>query len=922
MKRRSDESSVLDFSEDWKSLFCVNSVHNAPLLLHSPSTFGPLVFNPLPETLTPLFSSPSLSPLSDLKAASRLSLSRFVSTSVNPESFLPPSLACSIANSSSPDDYCQNANWELRNNRLQLLHCPGEESAIVFFPVGENFDQVGFVKLSVEDSKLSACGNNDGVVPFVGRKKLVHRIVKMLVQPVEDSTYIGYLMALTLYSVHWFGVKLTVSGLKSEHPCLSYLGGKQFKSSSIADAAWSPHMPEESVVLLESGELFMFDLNNISKNTSQNVKFKGKRYTTLGSGLDVSEKHKWFGCEFSWHPRILVAGHQEAIFLLDLRFEKSDVICLARIEDLGLKNNFVEKHLFIALAREILDPFRFVVASNYVLAIFDIRKSRMPVLQWDHHLEEPTCVDVIRLSDLRPGIQDDSYDWATGAGSCITLGSFWHSEFMVFCYGPSKPAPSGSFASIISEVSTSIYAWELPSEIMLTSHDCPCGSCLIRDEFLKDDLPRWVAWQQKKEITLGFGIISTNMSSLLSEPYKENGFTLVRLLSSGKLEAQRYRASWEFPNVLEEFHKGHMEHAGSNVLCSAGQDSYRFPRRFKYLKLDYLNAHLNDDDSKLISNQQTPFGGHRKKDYCNMDSYKFIHEKLKAFGLGVSKSITEVLEDVSFPSSIHEVAVRRMWTTLPLNLLQLAFSNYSELLKVHLDKKKVSLEFLPVPQEPQLPPYFGRKCSRRSNKWSSKVKRSGDIVGPLLPLPVLVSLQKARAETILHGNQFDDVSYKGNVASQCCEVTKAAKELAATISSDRKSITTLDNDREDAPDCSAASIFSSTRPFFMYTRGSMAEEHPSCTDSYEQDGFESKDDRHTTYLSKLPKNESSENTKDAEREQFTDLCPVELNFRGKVVVGKESQRAFSLLKRQFSKWLEGVDSYQEFCRRPKYQKIG
>jgi len=57
---------------------------------------------------------------------------------------------------------------------------------------------------------------------------------------------------------------------------------------------------------------------------------------------------------------------------------------------------------------------------------------------------------------------------------------------------------------------------------------------------------------------------------------------------------------------------------------------------------------------------------------------------------------------------IHEVALRRLWVGLPMKLLQLAYSNYSEFLEVLVDQKKVALEFLVVPDLPQLPPFFLR----------------------------------------------------------------------------------------------------------------------------------------------------------------------------------------------------------------------
>ncbi|MBA0704713.1 hypothetical protein Golax_016953 [Gossypium laxum] len=74
--------------------------------------------------------------------------------------------------------------------------------------------------------------------------------------PVDDfhgilgDSVVGNLMAATLYYVHWYSVRF-------DNPCktaaLDYLGSELFRSSSIIYACCSPHIPEESAVLLENG---------------------------------------------------------------------------------------------------------------------------------------------------------------------------------------------------------------------------------------------------------------------------------------------------------------------------------------------------------------------------------------------------------------------------------------------------------------------------------------------------------------------------------------------------------------------------------------------------------------------------------------------------------------------------------------------
>jgi hypothetical protein len=52
---------------------------------------------------------------------------------------------------------------------------------------------------------------------------------------------------------------------------------------------------------------------------------------------------------------------------------------------------------------------------------------------------------------------------------------------------------------------------------------------------------------------------------------------------------------------------------------------------------------------------------------------------LKACGFGQLRSSpagAALFNDISSPASIHEVALRRLWTGLPMELLPLAFSNY------------------------------------------------------------------------------------------------------------------------------------------------------------------------------------------------------------------------------------------------------
>ena len=103
----------------------------------------------------------------------------------------------------------------------------------------------------------------------------------------------------------------------------------------------------------------------------------------------------------------------------------------------------------------------------------------------------------------------------------------------------------------------------------------------MREEILKDDLPEWIDWQHKKELALGFVILNKDLLAMLLESNEYGGFTLIRLMSSGKLESRSYCASWK----LKELHTKRF-HFKDNSLSIMDYEEYKFPRRFKYVKLD------------------------------------------------------------------------------------------------------------------------------------------------------------------------------------------------------------------------------------------------------------------------------------------------------------------------------------------------
>ncbi|XP_024170752.1 uncharacterized protein LOC112176883 isoform X2 [Rosa chinensis] len=542
----------------------------------------------------------------------------------------------------------------------------------------------------------------------------------------------------------------------------------------------------------------------------------------------------------------------------------------------------------------------------------------MPVLQWAHSIDKASYIDVFRLSELRSYSKDDTYKWPSDSGFCIILGSFWNCEFNIFSYGPSLPMPIGSVASKIMELRKSFYAWELPSDLLLSSQECHCGNCLVREEFLKDALPKWIDWQRKKEIVLGFGIVNKDLSSLLSEPDEFGGFTLIRLMSSGKLELQRYSASWDSIKEVEESH-GELLHFKDHLLYSLEHEEYKFPRRFKYLELDYLCSYLNGNldevlDAKIKKPSKVPQGN----ELFSPEFHEILCKKLHECGFGQLRSfpaITIVLNDISLPASIHEVVLRRLWSELPMELLQLAFSNYPEILEVLVNKKRVALEFPAVPDLSQLPPFILRRPRKpfcRSNKWSKKVQPGEGLVGPVLPLPLLLTLHEFRNGCPNSEEQSGRFSVEAELSRSCDEVMRVASEMAVS-NSDKEvlddQVTSLANDGEEKWCDSQRS-----KPFFLY-QPVAARGISTCR---RQGKSLYKNDRFDTLISKVSEKKQTSNdiSDSVGPELFDDLCPVELRFDACPMKFESKElREYNILKRQFLEWQNRFDLYKDFRSR-------
>ncbi|KAJ4981883.1 hypothetical protein NE237_032720 [Protea cynaroides] len=947
----------MNFSEEWKSLWPIGHVFSPPLLLSGSSAkpLGPLLFTPSPKTLTLLFSSPSLCPpILYPRSLSFLESLRSV-TQPSKDTYLPPSIISSIA---AEDEFGSQSDADitpLLTNRLQMLRCSGGE-LLLFFPTGENSDRVGFLVLSTKEPTLKVELNAEGNI-YTTPGGFNHRILRISVTPVTDlscwglqsssatgdSVVVGFLFAYTMCTVHWFSVEMNNSGSEKGRPVLVNLGTKKFHSS-VVTACWSPHLAEESIVLLENGRLFLFDIGSClgSSNFSEELKETRIRisWKDFGVDLDSSEKVEWVTCGFAWHPRILIVANSKSVFLVDFRNGESSVSILAKIEMFDL-NNLRGTDRFVAFSMAGSDGFHFTVATKCLLLLFDIRKPLVPVLQWVHGLDNPQYVEVFRLSDLSQKIEDDKYRWASESGFAILLGSFWSCEFSLFCYGPSLQAIEGSLASKISKFCNSFYAWELPSELPLSGRQCHCADSLLREDVWKTNLPVWIDWQQKKEIVLGFCIISKDTLAPVPERDCVEGFTLIRLMSTGKLETQVYHASFDSPSAKSEAGEGICLQSEDCVLYHSGDQKYKFPRKFKYRKLDYLLAYLSSNFMELLTKKiRNPGIGPTKAIPYDQDHDELSRDKFKAVGIdpkGSSLMTPEVFADISLPINIHEIALRRLWTGLPVDLLRLAVSNQSEVLEVLADWRKVSSTLLDNPNLSQFPPFLFRKPLNYNNKSLGKLHPGDVVLGPSLPLPVLLTLNAIdeKKSCLDLGQEASGYSAETEISHQCNEIIKVVNKMG------------MPGSHSEVNDSYAVSLSNDKDEAWV---GSQELKQPKCFFSYKPQGFSDKnsfathcaqdvsvfeDKKFTTFICKMHEKEfapelnkdykmrefPNSNNKPIGLEMFDELCPVELKFDvSPMNFGVTEMKGYKLLKRQFSKWQEGFKPYQDFCRQSKLQK--
>ncbi|CAN6465666.1 unnamed protein product [Victoria cruziana] len=914
----------MEFSAGWKSIWTIGSVYPAPLLFgDSAEALGPLLFDPAapPSILLPPLGKPppSYEPSSDVVLFD--SIDAFHRSF---DQYVPFPVLSSTAHEDDRDNR-RISDCVFHTNALQKLECRNGDF-LLLFPVGDNADAIGAVIFSgdVQKDAPERLRTEDKGSFFRLSPGQGHRILRISVQsrvshPPSWSSQAffpsteGLLLACTFYSVHWYRVDI-----KDGRPALVCLVFATFRSR-ICHACWSPHLPEESAIILDNGELRLFDLSSYVGSLRLPIRAHGRAIAEdLGHfGSDVSVE-KWWNCDFSWHPRIFIVACGSVVLLVDARGANvvSSVVANVEVCD-SLRLHSLENDRFVSFCRSSFNHFQFVVASNYYLLLYDIRQPLMPLLQWDHCVYCPRHTEIHRLRDLRPW--NGEFKWASDSGFAILVGSFRDSEFSMFCYGPHPDSqPPLDCPSLV-------YAWELPSLLKISGKGCSCSVCIAENEIA---FPMKSSDEETK--LSGFCILTGEKrlslrnqhasDRLLDDSY--GGFGLMKLFSSGKLEYQSYKAAYSF-SCLE---KGVT--ADSNRLLLEMEDQEEeihtnFVRfNFRYL-LHYLNGGSELTDVLRMQKLASDEVGRD----CTIQSYaetskELLSNLLDSSGIKIigSPPIADFINKVTIPCSIYEVACGILWAGVSLDLLKFAFSRDSDLQA----SQRGIVHFLEVPCSSviQFPPFFLRLPSKRSEKFQAGAPENHALVGPVLPLPILLSFRQMAGDEHNFSSQgkLNYYAAEMEVHNQCEELVKACESHISFESLDRpvESAISLSDDNDahfDSEEVGREGLLVFHKPQ-AYCRSNNV-----CSENGRENG------EHASTASPLPSNACRKfdvlishvrrtppaldgGEKDL-LDQFDDLCPVKLSFTAsKLNVTLAEMKTYKSLMRQFSQWQGKFELYK------------
>ncbi|BAT06792.1 Os09g0104700 [Oryza sativa Japonica Group] len=876
--------SSMNLSEEWRFLFPVSSVFAPPSLAvanrnenGNGNGYGPLLFSPLPPpaTLHTNIPFPAFQFHPPHSKSTGDALRYFLSSTA---SFLPTPDLHSLSSSLSDSTTFRPPPPPSNLLATILLRAPST-SLLLFFPSGHNADHLSYATLHSTAAPLSAVQTLTHGFMHPGHR--IHHLAATSSCPPPHShspaaatpLVHGFLLAATTYSVNWF--KVESSSSSSTSPPALVPAAKQAFDAAVVHACWSKHLHSDCLVLLDNAHLCCFDLHQ-------------RRGSVLRVGTaTATEGGACLSCDYGPQPWTAVVATTKAILLLDLRYgpdHPGNCKVLARVGMQGLFDPDPplnsECH-YLAFCKAPFDDFLMSVATERLLLVLDIRQPLTPVLAWQHGLHNPNHIAMFRLSQLRPSKE---HEWASSSGIAILAGSFWSTGFNLFFCGPKDQCSSSS------QNAHHLYAWDVPSRISLIGQHCSCSNGLMREVFTDHE-------PITRNTVVGYHVLP---NTLLQDESSSSftGFALIRLTSSGKLEMQRFRASGDFDEHVMCDGSHHQSAActtSSIISPDTTAHGEKFSSRYKFLKFHYLSKYLEGNLLSALENHNV----------VNKGSHQIvISEDVSAFAKENSppcyRSVSDLLCNASVPMNIFETGCQHILNNgLSSDSLLVTFSKYKDMLAC--SKGKLIYEYPEVParsrNNDEHRPFLLAKPSGTGNKLTSEAISGDALVGPLLPIPLLLAIEDRNKGTIESSTCQGETS---SVSRRCREALEACVPKTSNANATRFSGWYASRELRK-------------KPYFVYEP--QIDDRLTLDETARKEGKKAHMDENLTTFVCGKAGVPHSGPKQAASNLFDSNCsPVRMDFELPFVdVQPAEQKAIQSLKNQFLSWQNNFRPYKDFC---------
>ncbi|XP_061409614.1 TATA box-binding protein-associated factor RNA polymerase I subunit C isoform X3 [Lethenteron reissneri] len=139
----------------------------------------------------------------------------------------------------------------------------------------------------------------------------------------------------------------------------------------------SPHIPGELLVASESGSVYLW--------VAQKSSLQCVRRETRNLHFDAESRWRW--CHFTAHPRVITYADRTGVDATDARIGRAGNTSLFRIgEAAGCQQG---ERVVLSQHLDPVNPFHFLVTTQYSAYLMDERLPILPMLRWNHGLTYP-----------------------------------------------------------------------------------------------------------------------------------------------------------------------------------------------------------------------------------------------------------------------------------------------------------------------------------------------------------------------------------------------------------------------------------------------------------------------------------------------------------------------------------------------------